>query len=883
MRNYRSLLFLLLLFNPPGINRDLYGQSKMFFSGSVIDSATKSMVNGATVLLLYHDSIISYGFSDANGQYRFEAELNYGSTVMLSCRHISYLSVSKSIAAQNLHNEVDFILTPSSKTLSEVLISSKRVVENDTIEFSIQNINTVKTKKVEDLIKGLPGFEVLKNGQLKYNDRDVYAVLLNGDNLSGSNYGVITRNLDANAIQKIQVINNFSENRIIGSIFKSGDIALNLVTRDELEGKFDGSTELGTSFFKHYRASVDLVAIKKTMQALAFIGANDIGEDNNPSFNIKSNNKLTTDQPGEVAYFKTTPVNSYKNSQISDHYLPNEKRITVFPTISIPLSKKMKLLERISFKSYKSTTSLNQSSNTRISDHEFYNLVSSSSSNNDMGDVENATTLKFDNAKRLAFEVSFSYSNRYSKNNFIQKQSGDYIDSLKSQSSIPFSKYAVSGAGAYLLAPKKALGYSFTAYYLTDKGSISFETNRFEDYFNQPVFNRFLKQKVEQKNKVIIGNLFYLKKTIRGSNTVKFSNVYYQNSIFRNIIADSNANFSKFVPITAGNKQLTFNKTALEFISTYKNYSNQHLELYATVGMYNMIDPFHKYYFHYSVSGSTSGHFKNAINYSVSLGSNRFIGAPELLLKDSLIEAVSLIRLATRGYEPISVHGAELSLERKGWVNYNLKYSFRWFSKNFESVLQYDPRLTLYYMQSFSGGTRHRIELVAKTYSLKLKGTIYVNAQYRHERSNGELNGVVVGRVINSINSSLRYVSNFKTMYNFELSYTHGLIRYGQRGTDRLNSKSSNDMFYLSQRLDISKSIFIGFAYNYYRFGFGNFSQADIFSTWQIATSTRINLMGINVFNQKSYRTQFNDVNNEFKMETPVAKPYVLFSVQQQF
>jgi|GEM_PF-2676243 len=881
-KNISLFLFVLILSSIACV-QDLHGQVQASFSGVARDSITGQPVQGATMLILQNQEIKGYGLTNNNGHYKVEAVVAEDVPIELSCRHISYLPVSKYISALNLSGEIDFKLTPSSKTLSEVLLNSEKQTQNDTTEFLVRSITNAQTRKVEDLLKKLPGFEVLKNGQLKYNDRNVQAVLLNGDNLSGGNYGVITRNLDANTLDKVQVIDNFSENRIIGSVFKTGDIAVNLVTKDELEGKLDGSVDAATSFFKRYDLGVNLIAIKNRLQALVFSGTNNIGEDKNPSFNVKSNSNLITYQSNDLAYFQTTPVNVIKNSNLADNYLPNEKRKNVFPTFSIPISKSLKLLERFSLGTYNSMASVNESSRTRISDTDFYDLKNLSVSDNRLINIENVTTLKFDNYKRNAFEIGFGYNRKSIVNHYTLLQTGDYTDSLSSYSDVPFAKYTLTVSGAYLMAPKKVLGYSLNAFYINDDGRVSFETRRFTAFFDQPFYNRFLQQEVAQKNGVVIADLFYLKKRKRGSNSYKVSNVYYQNDISRRVAADSNENYKTSIPVSVGKNRLTFNKASFEFISKYRNYSNQDLELYAVAGMYKMIMPTNKNYFHYSISGTATGKLFNTTYYTATIGSRRTMESPELILKDSLIEAVSLIRLASQDYKPVSTHGIGLSLTRKGWVDYGFGYSFVWQTNNFEPVIQYDPRLTLYYMELFGGGIRHKVRFNAKVYSMKMKGTFFLNTQYQNQHTSGELNGTPVKRIANSLKSSLRYVSNFKTMYNFEISYTHGLNYFRQKGADKLRSNNQDELLYLSQRLDISKSFFIGAAYSYYQFSAGSFNQADVFSTWQITASTRLDLRAVNLLNQKVYRIQSNDVNNEFKMDYDVAKPYLLISIQQQF
>lgn len=884
MKSYQKIFFgifwILAGFTVTSVS---FAQVPVWVKGDVRDTLNGKPISGATVIIQQNLQIVGYGLTNDRGQFEIKLVLSEDVLAEVSCRHISYLPKAQQIDIKNLRSEIHFSLTPSSKILEGVWLHSKPPANNDTTNFLVRGITDVQTKKVEDLLKKLPGFEVAKNGQLRYNNRDVQTVLLNGDNLTGGNYGVITRNLDANTLDRVQVIDNYSENRVIGEVFKTGDIAVNLVTKEELKGKLNGSADAGSSFLKRYNAGLNLVAIKNRMQGVLFSNFNNEGENKNPSFEVGSVSKLITRSNSEVAYFNPTPVNSLSNSNLPGNYLPDESRRNIFPSVSFPISKSVKLLARTNLEMNKNRLSQTQFAQTRISEFDFYTVNNVARSENKVNDFNSVVSLKIDNRKRTAFDLGFGIQHSLTKNGYQQIQTGDYTDSLYSQSKIDFLKYFISASGAYRITAKRVLGFSIHGYYIKDKGDARFSTDRFTNFYSQPLFNKFLRQRLGQENKVILADAFYLKKLKRGSNTFKISFTHYNNLLLRNIEVDSSSLYKNPNPVSSGLNRLKYNQSSLQFIHKYRNYRSQEIELYAVGGFYHIMHPKLQQYLHYKIYGNISGKLGVSSQFSASVASFNSLPTPDMILKDSLIEGTSVMRLISSGYQPVSVHRVSIGVSRKGWVDYHFSFQIKWRPRSLESEIVYNPQLSIYFFKLFAGGLSNTLKGSIKIYSIKMKGTFFLNAGFENKFNKGESNSLLVNRIVNSLNTSLRYVSNFKSLWNFELSYMNNFNHFRQTGDKLLKTKNHDVIFYLSQRLDISKSFFIGASYNYYKYSFGQFNQAEIYSSWQMIPSIRIDLKCVNALAQKNYRMQFNDVNNEFKLETPVTNPYLMINMNLSF
>mgnify|MGYP003457951612 FL=1 len=123
------------------------------------------------------------------------------------------------------------VLKNKSVELKEVVIEGKiapYTIKKDTVVFDVSKYRDGSEKKVEDLIKKLPGVEVDANGSIKYKGKSIETVTLDGDNLFNSNYKIGTKNINIDMVEQIEAIDNYTNNKLLKGIESEGKVALNL-------------------------------------------------------------------------------------------------------------------------------------------------------------------------------------------------------------------------------------------------------------------------------------------------------------------------------------------------------------------------------------------------------------------------------------------------------------------------------------------------------------------------------------------------------------------------------------------------------------------------------------------------------------------------------
>jgi hypothetical protein len=186
-------------------------------NGIVTDSLNSQPMAFATVTLLNvkDSSAVIGGLTGAKGDFNIP-RVRPGSYT-LKIAYMGYKSILKPLTIKTTLKEVTigpFTMTSNTKTLTEVVVLGQKapvVVKTDTVEYTAVNFKVEKNDVVEEMIKKLPGVEVDKDGNIMAHGKAVTKVLVDGKPFFGNDPKLATQNLPAEMIDKIQVIDQKSD------------------------------------------------------------------------------------------------------------------------------------------------------------------------------------------------------------------------------------------------------------------------------------------------------------------------------------------------------------------------------------------------------------------------------------------------------------------------------------------------------------------------------------------------------------------------------------------------------------------------------------------------------------------------------------------------
>jgi len=157
-------------------------------------------------------------------------------------------------------------------------------VRQDTIAYRTAAYADGSERSVEELLRKLPGVNVAENGDITVKGKPVQKVMIEGAEFFGKNYKLISRNLNANLVETVEAIDNYSENPLLHGIEKSGKMVLNLAIKADRKRFVFGtlSAEGGPASGRpslRYEGRLALFSLLGRLKA-GFIGnANNTGSD----------------------------------------------------------------------------------------------------------------------------------------------------------------------------------------------------------------------------------------------------------------------------------------------------------------------------------------------------------------------------------------------------------------------------------------------------------------------------------------------------------------------------------------------------------------------------------------------------------------------------
>lgn len=164
-------------------------------------------------------------------------------------------------------------------TIPEVLVNAQKPVKRskDTLYIDVAHYLRGSERVAEDILRQLPGVEVGSDGGIRVRGKVVSQVLIEGDNLFDGQYTLLTRNLDANLIDQVQVLFHYSDNPVLKGIQNTQAIALNISLKDEVKNAWFGQTELGMGLPEQYVVRPNVIQVRKATKTYFLGNLNNAG------------------------------------------------------------------------------------------------------------------------------------------------------------------------------------------------------------------------------------------------------------------------------------------------------------------------------------------------------------------------------------------------------------------------------------------------------------------------------------------------------------------------------------------------------------------------------------------------------------------------------
>jgi hypothetical protein len=246
--------------------------------GMVSDSTEKKSLSGGSVLILQKsDSIIvKHTRTDKAGNFQIK-DIPPGHYLLL----VTYPAYADYVDELEIKDSLPHILPPiglvlKSKLLEAVVVSGNKAIrmKGDTLEFRADSFHTQAGATVEELLKKLPGIQVDSKGQITAQGQTVKKVLVDGEEFFGDDPTLVTQNLRADMVDKVQLYDKKSEQATFTGIDDGQrDKTINLKLKDNKKNGYFGklSAGQGADGFYDYQAMFNYFRRKEKIAGYGII------------------------------------------------------------------------------------------------------------------------------------------------------------------------------------------------------------------------------------------------------------------------------------------------------------------------------------------------------------------------------------------------------------------------------------------------------------------------------------------------------------------------------------------------------------------------------------------------------------------------------------
>lgn len=207
-------------------------------AGRVVDAADGRPLAGA--ILLAADSTgrqAGYATSDADGVFRLRPRQG----VRAAWIDVSMLGYrAQRFDASRLPAEIR--LEASAVEIREVEIRAPRLsLRGDTVSYNVANFTEVQDRTIADVLRKMPGIEVEKTGEIRYNGKAINKFYIEGMDMLDGRYGLATNNIAPQDVASVEVLENHQPIKALRDVLYSDRAALNLRLKKQARSHWTGT------------------------------------------------------------------------------------------------------------------------------------------------------------------------------------------------------------------------------------------------------------------------------------------------------------------------------------------------------------------------------------------------------------------------------------------------------------------------------------------------------------------------------------------------------------------------------------------------------------------------------------------------------------------
>lgn len=211
--------------------------------GIVMDAQSGERLAG--VILVLKDKtgkMVNYTTSRTDGAFTLRSSAS-AKTDTLCASMMGYATLC---AEPRPGEPMELKMQTSAISIREVTVRAPKIqMKGDTIQYNVASFAEAQDRNLGDVLKKLPGIDVDKAGQIKYNGKPINKLYIEGMDLLGGKYGLATNNISPTDVKSVEVLENHQPTKALRDIAYSEQAAINVKLQEDAKANWIGTADLG--------------------------------------------------------------------------------------------------------------------------------------------------------------------------------------------------------------------------------------------------------------------------------------------------------------------------------------------------------------------------------------------------------------------------------------------------------------------------------------------------------------------------------------------------------------------------------------------------------------------------------------------------------------
>lgn len=214
----------------------------------VIQDTNKAPLEMANIMAMNQGTkaMDAYAITNDKGKFALNLKANSTYTIKMSYLGMQNKEITVTTESQNITQNITMESGGIELEGVEIVREMPVSIKGDTIVYNADSFKSGTERKLEDLLKKLPGVEVNADGEVEVEGKKVSKLMVEGKDFFDGDTKLGVKNIPADAVDKVQVLRNYNENSILKGVENNQEsVAMNIKLKEGKKNFWFGDVTAG--------------------------------------------------------------------------------------------------------------------------------------------------------------------------------------------------------------------------------------------------------------------------------------------------------------------------------------------------------------------------------------------------------------------------------------------------------------------------------------------------------------------------------------------------------------------------------------------------------------------------------------------------------------